>query len=156
MLNWFSNLSLKMMSLSSLLANNRLSFVGSFSFRKIQSNRCAVLIDGFWKSFASRKVVFNARSACRVRCKFFLLLVIFGKFWKSYSKTDVTMKIVAKNYPYGLILSFVRLKNVENILNRIALCATRRKLALCEHHHRNCLLFIRKEMRTSRTVNEGS
>ena len=49
-----------------------------------------------------------------IRVKF-LFLVIFGKFWKSYSKTDVTMKILAKDYPYRLILSFVRLKNVENI-----------------------------------------
>ena len=43
----------------------------------------------------------------RVKFSFF---VIFGPFWKSYSKTDVTMKILRKNYADRLILRFVRLK----------------------------------------------
>ena len=40
---------------------------GSFSFRKIQSSRCAVLMEVLWKTFASRNVVLKARSAWRVK-----------------------------------------------------------------------------------------
>jgi hypothetical protein len=45
--------------------------VGSFSFLKIQSNKWAVFIEVLWNSLASKNVVFKARSACLVRCRFF-------------------------------------------------------------------------------------
>ena len=47
--------------------------VGSFSFLRIHKSRCAVSIIEVWKSFASKKVVFRARSACLVKCRFFFV-----------------------------------------------------------------------------------
>ena len=37
-------------------------------------------------------------------------------FWRSYEKTDVTIKFYAKNYPYRLIFKSVRLEMAENML----------------------------------------
>ena len=50
--------------------------VGSFSFLNMQSNKWAVFIEVLWKSLASRKVVFKALSACLVKCRFFLSLLL--------------------------------------------------------------------------------
>ena len=36
------------------------------------------------------------------------------RFWRSYEKTDVTIKFYAKNYPLRLIFKSVRLKMFEN------------------------------------------
>ena len=46
--------------------------VGSFSLRKMHNNKWAVLMVLLWNSLASKKVVLSARSAWRVRRKFFL------------------------------------------------------------------------------------
>ena len=37
------------------------------------------------------------------------------RFWRSYEKTDVTIKFYAKNYSYKLIFKSVRLKIVKNM-----------------------------------------
>ena len=47
------------------------------------------------------------------------------RFWRSYEKTDVTIKFYAKNYPYRLIFKSVRLKIAKKYFSKSANDCTR-------------------------------